>query len=66
VVAVVESMRWEPPTQGEGASALPRLPRPITVVVADDQRLVRQGLRVILESEDGIEVVGRRAMGARR
>jgi DNA-binding NarL/FixJ family response regulator len=30
---------------------------PITVVVADDQQLVRHGLRVILESETDIEVV---------
>ena len=32
--------------------------RPIRVVLADDQDLVRVGLRMILESEDGIEVVG--------
>jgi DNA-binding NarL/FixJ family response regulator len=30
---------------------------PITVVLADDQQMVRHGLRVILESETGIEVV---------
>jgi DNA-binding NarL/FixJ family response regulator len=30
----------------------------IRVVLADDQELVRVGLRIILESEDGIEVVG--------
>ncbi|MCS5717308.1 response regulator transcription factor [Herbiconiux sp. CPCC 205763] len=30
----------------------------IRVVLADDQDLVRVGLRIILESEDGIEVVG--------
>jgi DNA-binding NarL/FixJ family response regulator len=30
---------------------------PVTVVIADDQRLVRQGLRLILESEPGIAVV---------
>jgi len=29
-----------------------------TVVVADDQALVRDGLRLILEVEDGIDVVG--------
>src|ERR1700734_2165671 len=27
---------------------------PVTVVIADDQRLVRQGLRLILEAEPGI------------
>jgi DNA-binding NarL/FixJ family response regulator len=30
----------------------------IRVVLADDQELVRVGLRIILESEDGIDVVG--------
>ena len=30
----------------------------ITVVLADDQQLVRAGFRVLLDSEDGIEVVG--------
>jgi DNA-binding NarL/FixJ family response regulator len=31
--------------------------RPITVVIADDQRMVRHGFRVILEAEPGIAVV---------
>jgi DNA-binding NarL/FixJ family response regulator len=31
--------------------------RPITVVIADDQRMIRRGLRVILEAEPGIAVV---------
>ena len=31
--------------------------RPVTVVIADDQRLVRRGFRVILEAEPGISVV---------
>ncbi|WP_291052937.1 response regulator transcription factor [Herbiconiux sp.] len=35
----------------------------IRVVLADDQDLVRVGLRIILESEDGIEVVGEAATG---
>jgi DNA-binding NarL/FixJ family response regulator len=34
------------------------VPDPIRVLIADDQQLVRAGFRVILESEDGIEVVG--------
>jgi DNA-binding NarL/FixJ family response regulator len=37
---------------GSGASS------PITVVIADDQRMVRSGFRAILETEPGIEVVG--------
>ena len=30
----------------------------IRVLVVDDHKLVRQGLRFLLEQEDGIEVVG--------
>jgi DNA-binding NarL/FixJ family response regulator len=37
------------------ASASPRTP--ITVVIADDQRMIRSGLRVILDTEPGIMVV---------
>ena len=37
--------------------------RPITVLIADDQRLVRAGFRVILASEPGISVVGEAADG---
>ncbi|MDQ4134323.1 MAG: response regulator transcription factor [Actinomycetota bacterium] len=35
----------------------------IRVVVADDQSLVRAGFRVLLESDDGIEVVGEASDG---
>ncbi|MGB6456303.1 MAG: response regulator transcription factor [Streptosporangiaceae bacterium] len=37
--------------------------KPISVVVADDQRLVRAGFRVILTTEPDIEVVGEAADG---
>ena len=37
----------------------------IRVVIADDQAVVRGGLRMILESEEGIEVVGEAADGKR-
>ncbi len=37
---------------------------PIRVVVVDDQALVRMGLRMVLESADGITVVGEAADGA--
>jgi DNA-binding NarL/FixJ family response regulator len=37
---------------------------PVTVVIADDQRLVRQGLRLILEAEPGIAVLGEAGDGA--
>jgi DNA-binding NarL/FixJ family response regulator len=35
----------------------------ITVVLIDDQELVRTGFRMILETEDGVEVVGEAADG---
>jgi DNA-binding NarL/FixJ family response regulator len=38
--------------------------QPVTVVLADDQRLVRQGLRLILESEPGISVLAEADDGA--
>jgi two-component system response regulator NreC len=31
---------------------------PVTVVLADDHQVVRKGLRLVLEAEDGISVVG--------
>jgi DNA-binding NarL/FixJ family response regulator len=37
---------------------------PITVVIADDESLVRHGLRLILSNADGIEVVAEAADGA--
>ena len=36
----------------------------ITVVIADDQALIRSGLRAIIESEPGLEVVGEAGDGA--
>jgi DNA-binding NarL/FixJ family response regulator len=38
-------------------------PAAVRVLIVDDQALVRAGFRVILESEDGIEVVGEAADG---
>ena len=41
----------------------------VKLVLADDEQLVRSGLRLILEAEDDIEVVGeaeRRRRGGRR
>jgi DNA-binding NarL/FixJ family response regulator len=38
--------------------------RPVRVLLADDQALVRAGFRVLLEREDGVEVVGEAADGA--
>ena len=36
---------------------------PITVLIADDHMVVREGLRKLLEAEEGIEVVGEAATG---
>jgi NarL family two-component system response regulator YdfI len=38
--------------------------RPLRVLVADDHPVVREGLRLILESADGVEVVGDACDGA--
>jgi DNA-binding NarL/FixJ family response regulator len=38
--------------------------QPIRVVVVDDHHLVRTGFRIILETEDGIDVVGEASDGA--
>lgn len=42
---------------------MPEAP-PITVLIVDDEPLVRQGLRSILEGEDGIVIVGEAEDGA--
>jgi DNA-binding NarL/FixJ family response regulator len=36
----------------------------VNVVIADDQRIVREGLATIVGSLDGVEVVGVAATGA--
>jgi DNA-binding NarL/FixJ family response regulator len=54
-----------PDEAGENVMAGPTdTDRPIRVLVADDQALVRAGFCVILETADGIEVVGEAADGA--
>ena len=35
----------------------------ITIVVADDQRLIRDGIRVILDNEPGMSVIGEASDG---
>jgi len=47
---------WREPVEAAPESAV--APRQIRVVVADDQRLVRSGFRVILDDEPDIKVVG--------
>lgn len=46
-------------TTGDGAA-----PGPVTVVLADDQALMRMGFRMVLDAEEGIEVVGEASDGA--
>jgi DNA-binding NarL/FixJ family response regulator len=46
-----------------GATAASAARASVRVLLVDDQALVRAGIRVILESEDGIEVVGEAADG---
>jgi two-component system, NarL family, response regulator YdfI len=38
--------------------------QPIRILVADDHLIIRQGLRLILETQDGFEMVGEAADGA--
>jgi DNA-binding NarL/FixJ family response regulator len=45
------------------SGSLGNAPDPITVIVADDQRLVRAGFRVILDAEPDLSVVGEAADG---
>jgi DNA-binding NarL/FixJ family response regulator/class 3 adenylate cyclase len=52
-------VRWREDQDTEGTPPeRPRREQPISVVVADDQRLVRTGFRVILEAEPDMTVVG--------
>ncbi len=40
------------------------MPDPIRVLIADDHMIIRQGLRLILETEEGFQLVGEAADGA--
>jgi two-component system, NarL family, response regulator NreC len=42
----------------ESAHGLPYRPSPLRVVLADDQTILRQGLRAILDAEPDLEVIG--------
>ncbi len=60
----VSHVRWREDVGEEPAAREPAaVQRQIDVVVADDQRLVRAGFRVILEDEPDIRVVGEAADG---
>jgi DNA-binding NarL/FixJ family response regulator/class 3 adenylate cyclase len=56
----VFAVTWDAPATEKSRAVDPPA---ITVVIADDQRLVRGGLRVILDSEPGIVVVGEAGNG---
>ena len=61
----VASVHWREDEDKQAALDEADAPaRPITVVIADDQRLLRTGFRVILEAEPDIEVVGEAEDGA--
>jgi len=45
------------------ASRAPAIPAPIRVVLADDQDLVRAGLRLVIDRAPGLTVVGEAATG---
>ncbi len=51
-------VRWQERV-GDETPAIAPAPRQIDVVVADDERLLRAGFRVILEDEPDIRVVGK-------
>ena len=50
--------------RGDGAVAGARRRGVIRVLIADDQMLIRQGIRTLLEMDQGISVVGEAADGA--
>ncbi len=55
----IATVHWREDTDHQEATPEPDAPaRVITVVIADDQRLLRAGFRVILDAEPDIEVIG--------
>jgi DNA-binding NarL/FixJ family response regulator/class 3 adenylate cyclase len=55
----IAAVHWREDDAQQPSSRGPTtLTRPITVVIVDDQRLLRTGFRVILEAEPDIQVVG--------
>ena len=55
----VATVDWHEDSGGQKARAEPAASvRPITVVIADDQRLLTAGFRVILDAEPDIDVIG--------
>ncbi|MFM9368177.1 response regulator [Streptomyces sp. Da 82-17] len=52
------------PTTPTGAPASTAGPAPVRVLLADDEEMIRHGVRLILRHADGIDVVGEAANGA--
>lgn len=50
--------------QPGGAAAVPERPRIISVVIADDHAVVRQGLRMFIDLQEDMQVVGEGTNGA--
>src|SRR5699024_3795330 len=55
-----------PAARGEDAAMSEHHTQPagVRIVLADDGQLVRQGMRLILDAEDGLEVIGEAGDGA--
>lgn len=51
------------PSSNPGPEEGPQAAGPVTVLVADDQRLVREGIASLLEIQEGIHVVGEAVNG---
>jgi DNA-binding NarL/FixJ family response regulator/class 3 adenylate cyclase len=60
---VAAQVRWRSDDDEPPQSQPAAVPREITIVIADDQQLVRTGLRVILDAEPDMRVVGEAADG---
>ncbi|AYD90383.1 DNA-binding response regulator [Actinomyces lilanjuaniae] len=52
------------PADGGAGAGTPEEPAPVTVLLADDQSLMRMGFRMVLDAEPGIHVVGEASDGA--
>ena len=52
------------PVRPDGSERPGEVSGPISVVLADDQALMRMGFRMVLEAEEGITVVGEASDGA--